>query len=98
MDIIKPGTGTSLTAGLTSTRAALPLDSRGRTAAVVRVVAIGGASAHVSFGDGTVVATAADLLLTDGRDVAIDASGKTHIAAIQAGLNLGGLVNVVPYE
>lgn len=98
MDIIKPTTGVSLTAGLTSTRAALPVDSRGRSSAILRVCAVGGASVHIAFGDGTVIATANDLLLTSGREVAIDASRKTHIATIQAGLNLGGLVNVVPYE
>lgn len=98
MDILKGTRGTSLTAGLTSTNAALPLDTRGRTSAVVRVCAVGSASVHVRLGDSNVVATSADLLLTEGREVTLDASGKTHIAAIQAGLNLGGLVNVVPYE
>lgn len=98
MDIIKPNTGVSLTAGLTSTRAALPVDSRNRASAVVRVVAVGGASVHIKFGNGSVTATADDLLLTNGREVSVDVSGKTHVAVIQAGLNLGGLVNVVPYE
>lgn len=98
MDILKSTRGVSLTAGLSSARAALPLDTRGRGASVIRVCAVGGASAHIRLGDSTVTATSDDLLITDGREVALDASGKTHIATIQAGLNLGGLVNVVPYE
>jgi hypothetical protein len=98
MDIIKPNGGVSLTAGLVSSRVALPIDSKGHNPAAVRVIAMGEASVHVKFGDATVTATASDLLLTHGCPVNVDTSGMTHVATIQAGLNLGGLVNVVPYE
>lgn len=65
---------------------------------MIRVCAVGGASVHIRLGDSNVVATTNDLLLSGGADIALDCSGKTHIAVIQAGLGLGGTVNVVPYE
>lgn len=98
MDIICCTQGINLTAGLASTNAALPVDTNGNSPAVVRVCAVGTASVFVSLGTAGVTASTSGLLLTSGREVALDCSGMTHIAAIQAGLNLGGLVNVVPYE
>lgn len=98
MDCICSTAGVSLTAGLTSTRAAIPVDSMGRPAAVIRVCALASAAVHVHVGDDNVAAGSSHLLLCNGRDVAINVSGKTHIAVIQAGVGLGGLVNVVAYE
>lgn len=98
MDIICCTQGISLTAGLASTSMELPMDSKGNPPAVVRVCAVGSASVFVALGTAGVTANTSGLLLTSGRDVALDCSGMTHIATIQAGLNLGGIVNVVPYE
>lgn len=98
MDILRSTKGVSLTASAVSTSAALPLDARSKASAVIRVCAIDSASVHVRVGDSNVTATTSDLLITNGREVAIDASGKTHIAVIQSSVGSGGLVNVVPYE
>lgn len=76
----------------------LPIDSQGRPSAHVRVTALASAAVHIRVGDGNVAATSNDLLLCNGCDVALDVSGKTHIAVLQAGIGLGGLVNVVSYE
>lgn len=90
--------GLTLTASGVSARGAIPVDSRGRTSACVRVTALSTAAVHVRTGDSTVAATNADLLLIGGDSVMVDTSGVTHIAVIQAGISLGGLVQVMPYE
>lgn len=97
-DILKNTTGITLTAGPTSTSQALPMDRNGRSSSVVRVTALTGAAVHVNLGMSGVTASASNLLIIGGQEVALDISGKSHIAVIQAGLSLGGLVNVVPYE
>lgn len=98
MDVICCTLGASLTAGLSSVRVAIPVDSHGRPAAMVRVCALPSVSVHITVGDSNCTATSNHLLLCNGRDIVINTSGMTHLATIQAGLNLGGLVNVVPYE
>lgn len=98
MDILKSTAGVSLTAGIASASQALPTDQQGRPPAVVRVTTLPGLAAHVNLGASNVTATTANLLVVGGQEVALDISGKTHIAVLQAGLSLGGLVNVVPYE
>lgn len=90
--------GLTLTAGIASSRGAIPLDSRGRASAAVRVTALSSAAVFLRTGDSNVAATTSDLLLVGGNSIVIDTSGKTHIATLQAGLSLGGLVQVMPYE
>lgn len=96
---IKAGRGgLTLTAGAVSARGAIPTDARGRASAAVRVTLLSSAAAHIRTGDSTVTATSSDLLLVGGNSVVVDTSGMTHIAVLQAGLSLGGLVQVMPYE
>lgn len=90
--------GLTLTAGLTSSRGAIPEDSKGRACACVRVTVLSTAAIHIRTGNNSVTATTADLLLVGGDSVVVDTSGMTHIAVIQAGVGLGGLVQVMPYE
>lgn len=90
--------GLSLTAGVSSTSGELPEDSKGRSPSAIRVALVPGAAIHLRVGASNVSVTASDLLLTGGNTVIIESSGMTHIAVIQAGLSLGGLVQVMPYE
>lgn len=90
--------GLTLTAGAVSSRGAIPVDSRGRACACVRVTVLSTAAIHIRTGSESVAATTSDLLLVGGDSIVVDTSGMTHIAVLQAGLSLGGLVQVMPYE
>lgn len=90
--------GLTLTASATSSRGAIPVDSQGRACACVRVAVLSSAAVHIRTGDSTVAATINDLLLAGGDSIMVDTSGMTHIAVLQAGISLGGLVQVMPYE
>jgi len=87
--------GASLTTGAASARVALPVNSAGIAARVVRVAALN--ACYCKFGDATVVATANNILVQPADAVLLTVpKGATHIAGIQDAA--AGKLNIQPVE
>lgn len=76
--------GFSLTSGITSVTTALPVNSAGVPANIVRVICPDTSTApiHIAFGSSTVVATANSCAVGQVQEY-FDVSGTTHFAVIQ---------------
>ena len=86
--------GTSITTGVASASAAIPVNSSGIKPTYARVSV--SAAAFVKIGQSAVAATANDILVIPGDAIILKVSGNTHIAAIQQ--TLAGVCNVTPLE
>ncbi len=94
VSVTPAGTGRNITTSGTSAGGALPADSSGATARVVRVSA--SAACYVRFGVGTQTAVAGDMLVQPGDSVVVKVAGCSHAAAIQ--VSSGGVCNIYPLE
>ena len=87
-------TGVSITTGVASAGATIPLDSAGRVPRYIRISVT--ANAHVRIGGGVQTAVATDLLVCVSDSIIISVNGSTHIAALQQ--MVAGVVQVSPVE
>ena len=89
--------GMSVTTSGTSARQAIPNNSAGDRAKVVRVSCPNSSAyAFVMAGDVTVVATVASVSIGNFSDVLLDVTGCTHIAYIQG--STAAVINISPLE
>jgi len=86
--------GTSVTASGTSAETAIPNDSSGNTAKVVRITATG--TAHVKPVLTGTAATANDILVQPGDAIFLHVQGFTHIAYIQR--STSPVITITPVE
>jgi len=87
--------GASLVTAGTSARVALPVNSAGIAARIVRVAALN--ACYCKFGDVAVVATANNILIQPADSVVLTVpKGATHIAGIQDAA--AGKINIQPIE
>ena len=95
LKIIKDGL--TVTTSATSASAAIPTNSAGVRARVVRVSCPNSAHyAYVLPGPSTVVATSSSIAIGNFSDIVLDVSGCTHIAYIQG--STGAVINISPIE
>lgn len=88
-------TGVNITTGAASANAAIPNNSSGRLARLVRVHAT--VAAYVRLGTTAgVTALATDMIVDPATPVVLHVIGATHIAALQVAAP--GVVNVTPLE
>lgn len=87
-------TGVTAATGAASARFAIPVNSAGQKPRYVRVAAV--SECYVRLGDGTVVATANDLLIQPGDSIILVVGSATNIAHIQG--TAVGKVNVIPLD
>lgn len=85
IQVLAPATTVKAAITASSARVALPTDSE-----VVRVAADG--NCYIAFGNGSVVATANDILFPVGSEMFRVPAGATNIAVIQDGAATGSLV------
>lgn len=88
-------TGVNLTTGAASVNAAIPNNSAGQRARLIRVHAT--VAAYVRLGTSAgVTAVATDMIVDPASPVILHTVGHTHIAALQVAA--AGTVNVTPLE
>ena len=88
--------GTLVTSGAASASVAIPTNSAGDTAKVIRIICpVSAAYAYVLPGNGSVVATTSAIAINDTTEY-LDVSGCTHIAYIQG--SAAAVINIVPIE
>ena len=88
-------TGANITTGAASANVAIPNNSAGQRARLIRVHAT--VAAYVRLGPTSgVTAVATDMIVDPASPVVLHAIGHTHIAALQVAA--AGVVNVTPLE
>lgn len=87
-------TGNTVTAGASSATVAIPNDSQGRRARLVRLQVTG--NLYVKFGVAGITATGNDMLLSPNFDVLVNCMQHTTIAYIQE--SASAKLNITPLE
>lgn len=87
-------TGTTVTSGASTANVAIPVDSTGNKAKVVRLQVTG--NLYVKFGDASVSASTNDMLLSPNFDVLVNCLQFARIAYIQEAA--AAKLNITPLE